>query len=289
MGLWTIKTTAGTPCARRVPAITGFLLCTLLWATLWSLPARATDIYVYEAQDGSRLITDHPRMEPGYRLIRVYSEAGTYRQAAPSPRVVAAKPLPSAYDDLIEAVARQASLDPLLIKSVMHAESAFNPNAVSRKGASGLMQLMPGTAQRYGVARIFDPHENILGGARYLRDLLKLFGGDLKLALAGYNAGEGAVLDRGGVPPYSETRRYISRVMRLYRAYQNERCAKRRDNMAAVDGRIISCSGSDAQRAAASFGVSSLSSGGGAGDPGRKPAPANAVSSAGEDGWRVVE
>jgi hypothetical protein len=108
-------------------------------------------------------------------------------------------------------------VDPLLIYSVMHQESSFKSRAISPKGARGLMQLMPGTAARYGVTNIFDPRQNIEGGARYLKFLLNHFNGDLKLALAGYNAGEGAVEKYGWrIPPYSETQEYVRRISRRY-------------------------------------------------------------------------
>ena len=108
-------------------------------------------------------------------------------------------------------------VDPLLLYSVMHQESSFKAHAVSPKGARGLMQLMPGTAARYGVNNIFDPKQNIEGGARYLRFLLDHFDGDLNLVLAGYNAGEGAVEKFGWqIPPYSETREYVRRISRRY-------------------------------------------------------------------------
>jgi hypothetical protein len=108
-------------------------------------------------------------------------------------------------------------VDPLLLYSIMHQESSFKLHAVSPKGARGLMQLMPGTAARYGVSNIFDPKQNIEGGARYVRFLLDLFDGDVDLALAGYNAGEGAVQKYGWrVPPYSETQEYVRRISRRY-------------------------------------------------------------------------
>ena len=108
-------------------------------------------------------------------------------------------------------------VDPLLIYSVMHQESSFKSHAVSPKGARGLMQLMPGTAMRYGVTNIFDPKQNIEGGARYLHFLLDRFDGDVNLALAGYNAGEGAVEKYGWrIPPYSETQEYVRRISRRY-------------------------------------------------------------------------
>jgi soluble lytic murein transglycosylase-like protein len=99
----------------------------------------------------------------------------------------------------------------------MHQESSFKPRAMSYKGARGLMQLMPGTASRFGVSNIWDPKQNIEGGARYMRFLLDLFSGDVRLALAGYNAGEGAVMKYGyQVPPYSETREYVRRIGNRY-------------------------------------------------------------------------
>jgi soluble lytic murein transglycosylase-like protein len=108
-------------------------------------------------------------------------------------------------------------VDPLLLYSIMHQESSFKSRAISPKGARGLMQLMPGTAMRYGVTNIFDPRQNIEGGARYLRFLLDHFDGDVNLALAGYNAGEGAVEKYGwSIPPYSETQEYVRRISRRY-------------------------------------------------------------------------
>lgn len=123
---------------------------------------------------------------------------------------------PTAFDDAIRHHAARNRVDPRLVKSVMLVESNFNPRAVSPKGARGLMQLMPGTARRFGVRDSFDPHENIRGGTTYLSLLLDLFGGDLVRTLAAYNAGEGAVQRFGGVPPYSETREYVRRTMLVY-------------------------------------------------------------------------
>jgi len=103
-------------------------------------------------------------------------------------------------------------VDEAIVRAIIHAESAYNPNALSRVGAQGLMQLMPATARRFGVGNAFDAGQNIAGGVQYLAWLLKRFNGDLTLAAAGYNAGEGAVDKYRGVPPYSETRRYVERV-----------------------------------------------------------------------------
>jgi soluble lytic murein transglycosylase-like protein len=120
-------------------------------------------------------------------------------------------------DNYIVESGKRNSVDPLLLYSIMHQESSFKPRAMSYKGARGLMQLMPGTASRFGVANIWDPRQNIEGGARYMRFLLDMFAGDVRLALAGYNAGEGAVLKYGNqVPPYSETREYVRRIGNRY-------------------------------------------------------------------------
>ena len=117
---------------------------------------------------------------------------------------------------LVDSATRNG-VDPLLLYSIMHQESTFKPHAISPKGARGLMQLMPPTAIRFGVNNIFDPRQNIEGGARYLAFLLDYFDNDLSLALAGYNAGEGAVEKYGWqVPPYSETREYVRRITRRY-------------------------------------------------------------------------
>jgi soluble lytic murein transglycosylase-like protein len=117
---------------------------------------------------------------------------------------------------LIDAGTRNG-IDPLLLYSIMHQESSFKSHAVSPKGARGLMQLMPGTAMRFGVTNIFDPRQNIEGGARYVRFLLERFEGDVNLTLAGYNAGEGAVEKYGWrIPPYSETQEYVRRISRRY-------------------------------------------------------------------------
>ena len=118
----------------------------------------------------------------------------------------------SAYRDEIATAAKDFGVDEAIVRAVIHAESAFRPNALSRVGAQGLMQLMPATARRFGVSNPFDAGQNIRGGVEYLSWLLKRFDGNLTLAAAGYNAGEGAVDKYKGVPPYSETRRYVERV-----------------------------------------------------------------------------
>lgn len=131
----------------------------------------------------------------------------------------------SAYSSEISKAAKQYGVDEAVVRAIIHAESAFNPNALSRVGAQGLMQLMPATARRFGVGNAFDAGQNIQGGVQYLAWLLKRFNGDLTLAAAGYNAGEGAVDKYKGVPPYSETRRYVQRVGVLAERYRGSLAA----------------------------------------------------------------
>ncbi|MFD0739442.1 lytic transglycosylase domain-containing protein [Lysobacter koreensis] len=120
----------------------------------------------------------------------------------------------------IAAAAQQYGVEEAIVRAIIHAESAYNPNALSRVGAQGLMQLMPATARRFGVSNSFDAGQNIRGGVQYLAWLLKRFNGNLTLAAAGYNAGEGAVDKYKGVPPYSETQRYVVRVGQLAERYR---------------------------------------------------------------------
>ena len=125
-------------------------------------------------------------------------------------------------DSYIVNSSRKYGIDPLLIYSQMHQESAFKKRARSHKGASGLMQLMPATARRFGVTKIYDPQQNIDAGVKYMRWLMNKFNGDVVLALAGYNAGEGAVMKYGGrVPPYRETREYVRRITARYSKISN--------------------------------------------------------------------
>ena len=148
---------------------------------------------------------------------------GRYRLLLASPPEESAEPpgkyltKSASYDPMIERAARSASLRPELVRAVIVVESAFNPRAVSKRGAMGLMQLRPSTARRYGVSNAFDPEQNITAGAHYLRDLLARFGNNLELTLAAYNAGEEAVERYGrSIPPFSETRQYVPTVMRVY-------------------------------------------------------------------------
>ncbi len=129
--------------------------------------------------------------------------------------VVAAAPTRGPYDDLIIEAARTYGLDPRLIRSIVQVESAFNHMAISRAGAKGLMQLRPGLARELRVHDPFDPQQNIMGGACYLRRLLDMHAGDIRLALASYNAGPRNVTRYGGVPPFRETQKYVKRIIDL--------------------------------------------------------------------------
>lgn len=128
----------------------------------------------------------------------------------------------AAYSAEVKRIAMKYEVDPALVRAVIHAESAFNVKALSNKGAQGLMQLMPGTAKDLGVRNAFDANQNIEGGVKYLAGLLKQFDGDIKLAIAAYNAGPNAVKKYNGIPPYAETKVYVERVGILHQRYRRE-------------------------------------------------------------------
>ena len=185
-------------------------------ASLVPVEARA-DIFSFTDERGVVHFTNIPGIDRRYRLIR--------REANSAPRPTQAYMPTEAeirrYQGIVDAAARNNGVDTALVHAVISAESGYNPNALSRKGASGLMQLMPDTARRYGVQNIFDPVENVHGGVRYLKDLLAMFNGNIELALAGYNAGENAVIRAGNrIPPYAETAAYVPRVIDYYHRFR---------------------------------------------------------------------
>ncbi len=181
-------------------------------------------VYSY-IKDGVRNYTSkQPKGVAGATAIRSirYSFLETCYACAPLPGVNfgTLRLNVAAYATEIRTAATQHGVDEAIVRAIIHAESSFNPNARSRVGAQGLMQLMPPTARRFGVSNAYDPAQNIHGGVQYLAWLLKRYKGDLTLAAAGYNAGEGAVDKYKGVPPYSETRRYVERVRVLAERYR---------------------------------------------------------------------
>lgn len=173
-------------------------------------------VYTNVPREGASLVMSLPPAR--VRATWLFEADAGALQPYPRRARVSAHPEDPQVRSLIEQAARRHDLDADLLTALIRQESGFDPRAVSRAGARGLMQLMPATARRYGVVRIHDPGENIAGGSAYLRDLLDRFG-RLDLALAAYNAGEGAVQKHGNrIPPYDETRHYVAAVMADYRA-----------------------------------------------------------------------
>jgi soluble lytic murein transglycosylase-like protein len=198
----------------------------LLVLAAFATPCTA-GIYGYMDELGVAHVSDVPL--DGYVIFKkdppvgVVAPGGAVRPPhIASPRNdVRVSALRKRYSQLVARVAREQRLEPALLHAVVTIESGYNERALSARGARGLMQLMPDTAQRYGVGDAWNPLENLRGGARYLRDLLALFDNDLVLVLAAYNAGEGAVIDSGKrIPPYPETRTYVPRVLQQYERYR---------------------------------------------------------------------
>jgi soluble lytic murein transglycosylase len=181
--------------------------CALLGA---AETARA-DVYVYNDRNGVATFTNVPN-HGGFRRILIE------RKGAAGP--VGA--FNGSYDSLIRTASGRHSVDADLVRAVIKAESDFNAGARSRKGAMGLMQLMPDTARLHNVIDAYNPEENVEAGVRHLRMLLDRYRGDLELSLAAYNAGSGAVEKHRGIPPFAETREYVRRVLRFYDSYRSE-------------------------------------------------------------------
>lgn len=179
---------------------------------------RRDRLYQFTDSQGVLSLSNLPHLDKRYELAYPGKQEP---MIVPAPRQPRREDV-ARFTPLIEEAARLNGLDPLLLHAVVRAESGYNPNALSVKGASGLMQLLPVTAKRYGVKDIFDPRENLQGGAKYLKDLLELFEHNLELALAGYNAGEGSVIRAGKrVPNFRETLAYVPKVLDFYRAARN--------------------------------------------------------------------
>jgi soluble lytic murein transglycosylase-like protein len=226
---------AGSPVAASVPAQvtpTPSVTSVPVPSTSAGLPRHLVtgQVYAY-IEDGVRHYTSRPPRRgagvSGLRTIR-YSYMETCYACAARPGVDfrTLRLNTAAYQAEIAQAAKDYGVEEAVVRAIIHAESAFNPMAMSRVGAQGLMQLMPATARRFGVADPFDAVQNIRGGVQYLAWLLKRFNGNVALAAAGYNAGEGAVDKYGGVPPYSETQRYVQRVGILADRYRGNLAAR---------------------------------------------------------------
>ena len=201
----------------------------LLSTVLCPLVAQA-DVYIYRGPDGERLITDQPKS----RSIDQYTLISHRNSMTNAGHIVAERPYTdyansvkntrtaADFRDYITDASHQYKIDPILVEAVIHVESGFNPNAVSKQGAKGLMQLMRATAQQYQVTNRFNPRDNIYAGVQHLRYLMNRFDGEVSLVLAAYNAGPGSVDKYSGVPPYPETQRYIQKVL-SYQAQLSQR------------------------------------------------------------------
>lgn len=188
---------------------------------LQSNVASAAPIYVFKEADGTiRFTTKEPPRGTKAEVFSAHRGSFSYYRFGRFSRLFHGGKLSRQYWDVIERASRLYNLERHLIQAVIHVESYFDPFAVSPKGARGLMQLMPGTARMLGVGNVFGVEENIMGGARYLSFLLRKYDGNLRLALAAYNAGEGAVGKFNGVPPYGETVQYVDQVLRMRSRYQ---------------------------------------------------------------------
>ena len=175
----------------------------LVWVVTSSMLARAEEIASVTDQHGHIIFVNATEPPPPLRSTRSsrWGYVGT-----PTPEITS----------LVQKTAGEHQVDPKLVNAIIQVESGYNPRAVSRKGARGLMQLIPSTAARFGVQNSFNPKQNIEGGVTYLKYLLDLFGGNVPLSVAAYNAGENAVLKKGGIPAYPETVNYVQRVTGLY-------------------------------------------------------------------------
>jgi soluble lytic murein transglycosylase len=201
-----------------------------VWGAVIALAApAAADIYQYRDRSGAIVFTNAP-VERAARVVKQPALPPARPMFTSNPRAALLAelqkpiplPTPTSYDGLIRDIADRYEVEYALVKAMIKAESDFDRTAVSRKGARGLMQLMPETAAQHQVQDVFLPRDNIEGGCRHLRMLLDRYGGNLTLAIAAYNAGTRTVEEAGGVPPIPETREYLARVLRYRLAYLRE-------------------------------------------------------------------
>lgn len=199
---------------------TPILVATFVCALGFNSSAQA-DIYSYTDESGTVHFSNVPDDKRFRVTLRTSSADGVATATARVPSGGFIKTNLKRFSTIVDEAAKMYQLEPALLHAVITAESSYNPNAVSPKGATGLMQLMPATAARYGVSNIFDPNQNIFGGAQYLRYLLQLFNNDMSLAVAAYNAGEHNVMKYGNrIPPFRETINYVPKVLSFYKHYQ---------------------------------------------------------------------
>jgi soluble lytic murein transglycosylase-like protein len=194
---------------KRTQSYLKILGCLFVWALSLSRPAWADEIVTITDEYGRKIFINTGETRPKGGLgTRVILPARAGKAPLPPPEIT----------HLVRQTASRLQVDPQLVHAIIEVESEYDPKAISRKGAMGLMQLIPETAQRFGVENPFNPKENIEGGVSYLKHLLDLFGGDLPLSLAAYNAGESAVQRFGGIPSYAETQDYVRKVTNIYQS-----------------------------------------------------------------------
>ena len=193
-------------CAWKIQ--TKLVMLVVACALLTTTRSARAEVYTYRDAQGVSHFTTSPG--PGRRLFQRDSGKSATKPAASYDAIIA----------IIRECSAEYEIDPALVKAVIRAESAFDPEAMSHKGAHGLMQLTLPTARDHGADDVYDPHQNIRAGVRYLRGLLDRFSNDPRLALAAYNAGAGAVSRYRGLPPYPETRTYVKKVLRFHREYR---------------------------------------------------------------------
>lgn len=182
------------------------ILYSLLLQPLESL----ADVYKHIDAKGRVFYTDEPNGRQYKLIFRTPKKPASFQKMQKNKKL---------FTPIINRLSTEFKLDSSLVHALIRTESAYDPNAISEKGAVGLMQLMPGTAKRYGVKDRRNPAENIRGGVQYFRDLMKQFNSDVRLALAAYNAGENAVIRYGNkIPPYPETQNYVTKVMAFYQS-----------------------------------------------------------------------